>query len=441
MGKSAIGVGMIGCGTVGTGVAMLLRGEADLYARRLGRPIELRRVLVRDVDKACRATGLDAGRVTADAGAFFDTPDMPIVIEVAGGLEPIGGYVRRALEGGRHVVTANKSLLAAEGPDLFALARRHGASIAFEASCGGGIPCITALQFGLMANRIGGLYGILNGTCNYILTEMTRRGKTYRAALSEAQALGFAEADPTLDVSGQDAAQKLAILASLAFGTRITGGDVSSEGIDALELEDIRFGGELGYDVKLLAIAERQEADDPDAPVSVGVQPCFVSQGELLTRVTGAYNALSVYGHAAGHTLYYGQGAGQMPTASAVVGDLLNLAAGWYPAAFHGLHLAPDLSVPGKLVDPDDLVSRFYLRMHALDVPGVMAKVTRVLGDAGISLSAVLQHESAAGQFVPVVVTTHDARRGDLTRAAARIADLDVIQSAPVVIRIADLPR
>lgn len=443
MADSAVGVGMIGCGTVGSGVIKLLREQAELYARRVGRPIELRKVLVRDPEKACRTTGLSNALVTDNPDTFFSTPDMPIVIEVAGGVEAISRYVRRALESGRHVVTANKSLLAAQGAELFALARQNDAAIAFEASCGGGIPCITALQFGLMANRINGLYGILNGTCNYILTEMTREGRTYSSALGEAQTLGYAEADPTLDVSGQDAAQKLAILASLAFGVQVDGDMVRCDGIDHLELEDIRFGLELGYDIKLLAIAERHDDQDgsPDAAISASVQPCFVHERQLLAQVSGPFNALSVHGHAVGHTMYYGQGAGQFPTASAVVSDLLNLASGWYPLAFRNLHLTPDLNGRARLVDPDDQVSRFYLRIHALDVPGVMAQVTRLLGEAGISLSAVLQHESAAGQFVPVVITTHHARRGDLMRAASRIADLDVIRSRPVVLRIVDLPE
>lgn len=438
MANSAIGVGIIGCGTVGGGVVELLAQHAELYAGRLGRPLALRNVLVRDVEKARRNCPKHADLLTSDPDAFFNTPDMQIVVEVAGGRGVVSQYVRRALESGRHVVTANKALLAAEGPELFALAREKKVCIAFEASCAGGIPCITALQFGLMANQIGGLYGILNGTCNFILTQMTRKGESYADALAKAQASGYAEADPTLDVSGQDAAQKLAILASLAFGVSISGDDVPARGIDTLDLSDVGFGDELGYDIKLLAIAEREPGQEA---VSVGVQPCFISHNELLAQVRGPFNALSVYGDAVGHTMYYGPGAGKLPTASAVVSDVLNIASGWYPQAFASMHLTPDRSAAAKLVSHEELVSRFYLRVNALDVPGTIAKVTRILGECNISLSAVLQHESAAGQFVPLVLTTHDARRGDLDGAVGRIRGLDVIEGEPVVIRIIEMPK
>jgi len=436
--QSAIGVGMIGCGTVGGAVATLLRDQAQLYAHRAGRPVELRRVLVRDPAKAEQAGHVDASLITDDADAFFATEDMPIVVEVAGGRGKVSEYVRRSLEAGKHVVTANKHLLATEGSELFALARKHEASIAFEASCAGGIPCVTALQQGLMANQIRGLYGILNGTCNFILSAMATRGETYEDALKEAQNLGYAEADPTLDVSGADAAQKLAILASLAFGVDLREEHVRTCGIDTLELADIQFGRELDYDVKLLAIAERTK---PDGPVSVNVEPCFIHDHELLAKVDGAYNALSVYGHAVGHTMQFGPGAGGMPTASAVVSDLLNVASSWYPVAFSHMRLTPDVNGPVEPLPPEQLRSRYYLRVNALDVPGTMAKVTSILGESRISLSAVLQHESEPGEFVPVVITTHEASRADLDKATARIRNLDVIDGDPRVLRIVDMPE
>lgn len=438
MNQATVGVGMIGCGTVGSAVASLLRDEAELYARRTGRRIELRRVLVRDRERAARRDAVDADLLTDDPEAFFATDDMPIVVEVAGGRGAVGEHVRRALRAGKHVVTANKALLAAEGPELFALARRHEVAIAFEASCAGGIPCVTAIQQGLMANHIRGLYGILNGTCNFILSAMTQKGQPYADALKRAQELGYAEADPTLDVSGADAAQKLAILASLAFGAAVSEEHVRTSGVDNLQLEDIQFGLELDYDIKLLGIAER--ADD-EAPISVGVEPCFIHDHEMLAKVEGAFNALSVYGHAVGHTLYFGPGAGGMPTASAVVSDLLNVVAGWYPIAFANMRLTPDANGPAQLIEPDALRSRYYLRVNALDVPGTMAKITSILGDSGISLSAVLQHEAEPGEFVPVVVITHEARRGDVDKATDRISKLDVIEGVPRVIRIVDLPK
>lgn len=437
MTQKPIGIGMIGCGTVGSGVATLLRDQAELYEKRLGQRVTLRRVLVRDLAKAKEAGEVEPDLLTDDPDAFFNTDGLSIIVEVAGGLGDVGQHVRRALRAGRHVVTANKSLLAAEGVELFALARKHGVSIAFEASCAGGIPCVTALQFGLMANHIAGIYGILNGTCNYILTEMTREGKTYETALKEAQEAGFAEADPTLDVTGQDAAQKLAILAALAFGVRVPADRVTATGVDRLDLTDLRYGDELGYDIKLLGIAECDE----QGAISAAVRPCFIAKDQPLAQVSGAFNALSVFGHAVGHTMYYGPGAGRFPTASAVVSDILNVASGWYPAAFDAMRLTPDLSQAGVFVSNDDVISRYYLRLTALDVPGVMAKVTGILGDKGISLSAVLQHEAKAGEHVPVVVTTHDARRGDLIEALTQIEALDEIAASPVMIRILELPE
>jgi homoserine dehydrogenase len=435
--QAPLNIGMIGCGTVGGGVVQLLNDHAQLYEARVGRPIALKKVLVRNPRKAIESAGLDAGLVTDKADAFFDTPDLDAVIEVAGGLDPVGGLVERALENKLHVITANKSLLAARGADLFGLARKHGVSIAFEASCGGGIPCVTALQQGLMANAIHGLYGILNGTCNYILTEMTQAGKTYADALAEAKEKGYAEADETLDVSGADAAQKLAILASLAFGVSITGEQVPCHGIDSLDLDDVRFGDELGYDIKLIASAERWPGSEW---VCLNTRPSFISKTEQLAQVHGSYNALSVVGDAVGHTMYYGQGAGAGPTASAVVSDLLGVASGWIPQAFKQMQLTPDLHGPAKIVEQGDTESRWYLRINAMDQPNVMAKVTKALGDRGISLSAILQHDATPGQPVPVVITTHKARLGDLEAAATEIDKLEETHGDPVIIRILDLP-
>lgn len=436
MGQAAIGVGIIGCGTVGSGVVELLTQEAAVYARRIGRAIQVRRVLVRNPQGACERTGLTDAIVTKDADSFFATADMPIVIEVAGGKGVVSEYVRKALSLGKHVITANKSLLAAEGPELLALARKHKVSLAFEASCAGGIPIITALNYGLMANQIHAFYGILNGTCNFILSEMVQKGKSYDVALKEAQELGFAEADPTMDVSGQDAAQKLAILASMAFGARVGEKQVRCEGIDKLQLEDIQYGSELGYGIKLLGIAERQPAG-----LSLSVQPCFIHDDEPLANVHGSFNAVSVYGHAVGHTMYLGRGAGKLPTASAIVSDLLNVASGWYPKAFGDMQLWADQYEPAATVESDELQSRFYIRMTARDVPGVIAKVSKVLGDAGIGLSSILQHEANAGQWVPLVVTTHLARQGALRKAVHEISQMDISQGELVVIRVVDMPK
>jgi homoserine dehydrogenase len=430
-------VGLIGCGTVGSGVVKLLVEEAATYEQRLGRPIEISAVLCRREDVGESTTQVPDGRLVHDVDGFFDAAaDCDAMIELAGGTGFALDMVKRALQAGKHVVTANKALLAAHGRALFELARAHGVSIAFEASCGGGIPIITAMQFNLISNRITAMHGILNGTSNYILTQMTDHGETYEQALAEAQRLGYAEADPTLDVGGGDAAHKLAILASLAFGAGVRDEQIVCQGVDNLDLADARFGAELGYKLKLLASAEQS-----DAGLSLHVGPCFVNEQEQLAQVGGSFNALSIYGHAVGHTLYYGRGAGQMPTASAVVGDLMSIADGAYPAAFERLRAWPDQHEPAALVDPGELVTRHYMRINALDVPGVVAEFSRVLGEEGISIAAVAQHESKAGQFVPVVIVTHEARAGAIASAARRIADLDAIDGEPVLLRIIDMPE
>ncbi len=431
-----MGVGMIGLGTVGGGVAQMLAEHAELYARRCGKRLVLRSVVVRDVAKA-KASGLvDPAMVGDDVLALLGE-DVDVVVEVAGGVEVAKGYVEQALRAGKHVVTANKALLAAHGPELFALARGHGVSVAFEASCGGGIPCVTALMFGLMGNAFVGMYGILNGTCNYILTEMTQKGRTYGEALADAKAKGYAEADETLDVSGADAAQKLAVLASLAFGVSLRGSDVPCEGIETLDLADVGFGAALGYDIKLIASAERGE---DGGGLFVSTRPCFVSKDTQLAQVHGADNALSVVGDAVGHVMLYGPGAGRGPTASAVVSDLLNVASGWYGRAFAEMGLTPDLHEGAVLCDAADGVSRFYLRLGVEDVPGNIGKITTVLGERGISLSAVMQRERkhAADAHVPVVITTHACREGDLREACEALVKGGAVVAEPVVIRVLD---
>jgi len=465
MASTPIGIGLIGCGTVGAGVVKLLREQSDVYAQRLGRPLEVRRILVRN-RHAKRDPAIDPALLTDALDELLADRKIEIIVEVAGGVEPARGYLMRAIESGRHVVTANKALLAAHGGELFALARKHKVAIAFEASCGGTIPMLAALKFGLAANRIDALYGILNGTCNYILTQMSEAGWSYAQALQDAQEQGYAEADPTLDVTGADAAQKLAIVASLAFSAAVRAQDVTASGIDTLQAEDIAFGRELGYVVKLLAIGERRGSKvqgakstvkDPDpgragdlgpGSLDIGpglllrVQPCFVHADEPLAQVRGAFNALSVFGNACGHVMLYGRGAGQMPTASAVVGDILNIAGGWYPQAFANLRIWPDQQPAAVAADPAETLTRYYLRITAKDQPGVIAQISKVLGDENISISAMVQHESGEGAdgFVPLVITTHRTREGDVARAAQAISRLEVARGRPMCIRIVDLP-
>jgi len=435
MSGTSTGICLLGCGVVGSGVVRILADQAELLHRRTGLQFDIRHVVVRDEAKhRARQLGLP---VTTDAAAAIEDPNVKIVVELMGGTEAAADLVERALKLGKHVVTANKSLLALRGPELFALARKHDACIAFEASCGGGIPIIDALSRGLIANRIDAMVGIVNGTCNVILTRMTRNGWSYAQALEEAQRLGFAEADPTLDVSGRDAAQKLALLAGLAFNVRVAESDIYIEGIQRFEPVDIQFANELGYVIKLLAIAQRSDG----GRLALRVHPTLVHKDDVLAEVSGSFNAISIYGHALGHALFYGRGAGQMPTASAVVADLVGVALGVTPLAFKRLRVYPDTSSPLHVLPIEELRSRFYLRVTARDVPGVMAQVAHALGQSGISLSAILQRETQDSQYVPVVITTHLAAEGAIRAAVKSIDALSTILPPTVCLRVIDQPK
>jgi homoserine dehydrogenase len=431
--EKSIGIALLGCGVVGSGVAGILQEQRELLRRRTGIDLDLRHVVVRDRAKPGRRAGLP---VSTDAAAAIADPRVQIVVELIGGVGIAGEHVRAALRAGKPVVTANKSLLAADGPELFKLARAQQVCIGFEASCGGGIPIINALTHGLIANRIDALVGIVNGTCNFILTQMTRHGWTYTTALAEAQKLGFAEADPAMDVSGRDAAQKLAVLAGLAFNAVVKESDIYREGIDSLQEADIKLASEL-------AIGQRV----PDgsaagvARLALRVHPTLVHEHDVLADVSGSFNAVSVYGHALGHALFYGRGAGQMPTASAVVADIVNVALGVTPLAFSQLRIFPDTTPPADVLPIAQLSSRYYLRLLARDEPGVMAQVTQVLGRQRISLSAVLQHEEKRGQLVPIVITTHLAQEGAVQQALAEINALPAISGPAVCLRIIDQPK
>jgi homoserine dehydrogenase len=433
MSKGTIGVAVLGCGTVGGGVAALLMSQRRLIRQRTGLDIVLRHVAERDASKHVSVPGAP---FCTDAEAAIDDPGTDIVVELIGGTGVAGVLIERALRLGKPVVTANKSLLALRGPELFALAKRNNTCVGFEASCAGGIPIINALIHGLVANRIEALVGIVNGTCNFILTQMTQRGMSYAAALAEAQKAGFAEADPTLDVSGRDAAQKLAILASLAFNARVAEKDITVTGIDSLDEADLKFAGELGYVIKLLAIAQREKKEK----ISLRVHPTLVHRSDQLAGVGGSFNAVSVYGHAVGHVLFYGRGAGRTPTASAVVSDIVQIALGVAPLAFKQLNLLPeDVKIAPLAIA--DLYSRYYLRLTARDEPGVLAQVTKILGAHRISLSAVLQQETSESRFVPIVITTHLAREGDMRKALAKIDKLKSLRPPGVCLRIIESPR
>ena len=454
MSEPSTGICLLGHGVVGGGVVKILAEQRELLAARTGQRFELRHVVVRDPARhAAAAAGTNAKLpLTSDAHAAIDDPRTQVVVELIGGTTQAAGLIERALRLGKPVVTANKSLLAARGAELFALARKHDTCIAFEASCGGGIPIIDALARGLIANRIDAMLGILNGTCNVILTRMTRNGWSFADALAEAQRLGFAEADPTLDVSGRDTAQKLALLAGLAFNVRVRESDLHVEGVDQLQPADIAFAKELGYVIKLLAIAERAPAGaasgtpgsapgTQSSALALRVHPTLVHKDDVLAEVNSGFNAISVYGHALGHTLFYGRGAGAGPTASAVVADLVGVAMGTAPLLFKRLRIFPD-TVPAVDVLPfDETRTRYYLRLTCRDEPGVLGQVTQVLGRHGISLSAIRQQETRDGQYVPVVITTHQAREGAMRASLDAIDALPTIQGPSVCLRIIDQPR
>jgi homoserine dehydrogenase len=427
-----VGITLLGCGTVGTGVVELLADRDRTIRLKTGLKFDLRHVVVRDPSKPGRPAGLP---LTTDIRSAVTDPAVDIVIELIGGTTQAGDAIRAALSAGKSVVTANKSLLSVRGPELFSLARARGGCIGFEASCGGGIPIIHALTHGLLANRIDALVGIVNGTCNFILTQMTRNGWSYNQSLAEAQRLGFAESDPALDVSGRDAGQKLAVLAGLAFNARVTETDVSVSGIDTLQPIDLKLAGEIGYVIKLLAIGTRV-----GDRLALRVHPTLVPKDDVLADVGGSFNAVSVYGSAVGHALFYGRGAGRMPTASAVVADVIDVALGITPLAFKRLNVFPDTVESAAVCPPTELAGRYYLRLTVKDEPGVFAQVTQLLGEQRISLSAVLQHETNDGQSVPVVITTHRAVDGAIRRAIRTIDALAPVAGPTVCIPILDAP-
>ena len=425
-----IGVGIIGFGTVGQGVAALLTDNTSPALAKTGVQLQLLRIC--DVDLARpRDVSVDQSLLTSRLEDILEDKNISVGVELIGGTDIARTVVERLLKAGKHVVTANKALLASHGADLFELAGSVGRQIRFEASCAGGIPLIGALENGLVANRIDGLKGIVNGTCNYILTCMYQKQESFSVALDQAQKAGYAEADPALDINGMDSAHKLAILATLAFGTKVSLDDIYVEGIDKVDQADLVFASELGYVMKLLAIAEAR-----DQGISLRVHPAFLPRGSLLAQVNGAFNAVSVYGHAAGETLYYGMGAGRMPTASAIVADLVVLARSPNQQCSQTLSKWTARELP--IMPIEDIESRYYIRVTALDMPGVMAKISGVLGDKNISLSAILQHESEPAKPVPVVIMTHLAREGSVRQALDQIGQLEVVSEPPVCIRVVE---
>lgn len=437
MAERIVKVGIVGFGTIGTGVVKLITENADNIAARTGIRLELGCVVDIDTESE-RPVKLPDGVITDDLNRLLNDDNIQIGVETIGGTDTAKDVQLKLLEAGKDVVTANKALLAEHGNELYKVAHKNDRCIAFEASCAGGIPIVSAIRTGLTANNITAMYGIVNGTCNYILSNMTFENEDFNKALAQAQQKGYAEADPTLDISGGDSAHKLVILGSIAFGSEIALEDVYIEGIQGISRDDIRYGSEMGYRLKLLAIGRKNE----QGRISLCVHPSFIAKDNALARVEGPFNAISIFGSAVGQVTYYGRGAGMMPTASAVVADIIDVALGNSATTFRQLNLRPrDESV--RYIDTiDNIVSRFYIRIMCKDQPGVIARWSRVLADNQISISGAIQHEGTGpDNTVPVVIATHPTMQKNVTVALEEMEKLDVIGGKPVCIRIVDIPE
>ena len=428
-------VALFGLGNVGAGVARILLTQSELIARRAGRQIELRKVVVRDVNKA-RSIELPKDVLTNDVQTVIRDPQIDVAVELMGGLNPTKAVFLALLESGKDVVTANKALLCEHGDVLFAKARSLGRTVAFESAVAGGIPIIACINQSLTANQIVGIEAILNGTSNFILTEMFACERPYAVVLAEAQRLGYAEADPTLDIDGTDAAQKLALLSRLAFGTKVSIGAFTRQGIDTLELADLKYADELGYTVKLLAVAKLV-----DRQLEMHVQPTLVRHESPLAQCGGAFNMIAVDGDAVGRTWYSGAGAGQMPTASAVVADVVDMATGRASLTFPRMDLWQQRP-PFSVQPPPQVANRYYLRFNVLDRLHVFADIADILGRNGISLASIIQHEApeseAGASIVPLVVMTHRTTYGRLLAADAELDQLDSLRSPRIRMPVAD---
>jgi homoserine dehydrogenase len=430
-----INLGIIGFGTVGAGTVEALIHNREIIAQRVDAELVIRRIADLDLDRD-RGVDIEGIPLSQDAQEIINDPEIDMVVELIGGLDEAKSFILRAMETGKHVVTANKALLAEHGKEIYDTAERFGVSLAFEASVGGGIPIIGALRSGLSANRIQTMMGILNGTSNYILTRMTQEGLPYTQVVQQAVNLGFAEDPPTLDVDGTDAAHKLAILISIAFGSPVSFKNIYKEGIDALTPDDIRFAGEFGYSVKLLAIA-RNLGDRLEARV----HPTMIPKNHILANVNEAYNAIYLEGDFVGPNLYYGLGAGRRPTGSAVVSDIMDLARqirlglkGFMPPLAHSRHPEKDIAIQPM----ESLASAYYFRFSAVDSPGVLSKISGILGDHGISISSVIQKGREVNGSVPVVMLTHEAQESSVRAAMALMEDLEVLTDRTIVVRVED---
>ena len=429
--KDTIHVGLMGFGVIGSAVATALTEKAGPLAAEAGCALLLKRVLEKDVTKT-RASKMEAALFTTDAADVLDDPEINVVVEALGGERPAHDFITHALENGKYVVTSNKEVMAKHGPEFLSLAAEKGVDILFEAAVGGGIPLIAPFKQDLLANRISAIHAIINGTTNYILTRMASEGLDFAAALEEAKQLGYAEADPTNDIEGIDPSYKLTILAMLAFHVLVRPDDVYHEGISRLSSRDFRYARELGYEIKLLAIAK-----EVDGAVEVRVHPVFLPQDLLLAKVDGVYNAVQVEGDLVGRVLFYGQGAGPSATSSAVLADIIDVAQRIQRGVAISYHLKLDSS---KRLKPfSEIETRYYLRMNTVDQPGVLAKISKILGDLGISISSVIQKESdVSASVAEIVLMTYPARESAMQKALSEIQHLDVMREIAAFVRVED---
>ncbi len=426
-------IALLGCGTVGGGVVKLMRRNAAIYERKLGAPLELAVIADRSL-KPDSSLGITTNLISRDNEATVARDDVDIVVELFGGKTPARELILRALEAGKDVVTGNKALLAEYGDEIFRAASKRGRAVGFEASVGGGVPIIRTLRESLAGDRQRAVYGIVNGTCNSILTTMTETGAEFASALADAQATGLAEANPALDIEGHDAAHKLCLLVTLAFGVGLKPRQVYTEGITRITQADIEYATELGYAIKLLAIAK-----DDDGAIEARVHPTMIPKRHLLAGVGGAHNAIYIHGEALGSTMYSGLGAGQMPTATAVMADILEIARrrlSGSSGASNALGIPAELIERASVKPMDDVVCEYYLRFMARDKPGVLGAIASVLGSHGLSIASVIQKGRGAAQTVPVIMRTHEAPERSLKSALAEIRRKKIVQSAPAFIRI-----
>ena len=428
-----IRVGLLGFGTIGTGVVKVFQQNSELLKDRLGAELILSKIADLDITTD-RGVDVPVGVLTTDAYEVLVNPEIDVVIELIGGYEPARSFVLKAIENGKHIVTANKALLALHGDEIFAAADKHGVEVLFEASVGGGIPIISSIKENLCANRFKSIFGILNGTCNYILTQMTNEGAEFADVLKVAQEKGYAEADPTFDVEGVDTAHKLALLLTLCFGTKIDFNDVYTEGISNITPLDIDYAEMFGYKIKLLAIGKADNGQ-----IEARVHPTMVPLHYPLADVEGVFNAVRLVGDFVGPIMQYGHGAGMEATASAVMGDVVSIARGI--AAGAGQRTPSMAYMPNAIKTIDvkpmaDICTQYYLRVGVIDAPGVLSKISGILGEHGISIASMIQPEREASGATPIVLMTHEAKEGDIRAAIDEIDQLDVVEEKMHFIRI-----